>query len=450
MPLSQDAGATRKVLVVAYYFPPMGLSGVQRISRFVKYLPEFGWQPTVLTVQPGGYFAFDPSLEQELNDLSIEIVRTSSIDPTRLFGRSSVVKVPREGIRSRASAASQYVFLPDNKIGWYPAAVRAGTKLLRTARYDAILSTAPPYTTHLIAAALKRRAGIPLVCDFRDDWLGNPRHVYPTRFHCRIQRRLEARAIRASDLVLTINEPILESLRSRHPELNAEGRARVLPQGFDPADFEREAREVEMPGVEPRSPATERPFTLLYTGIFYDAQRPDTLFEAVAHLRSSQPTVAARLRLEFVGVLSDEARGLARSLSIDDLITYHGYLPHDQVINHIKSADALWMVIGKRPGAEGISTGKLFEYFGSRKPILALVPEGTARSKLEQYGAALIVDPDDPLKTASAIKALVDARDAGRVLGPSEEFIGQFDRRRLTGELAHLLDKLNNTHARSR
>ncbi|HEX7070957.1 MAG TPA: glycosyltransferase family 4 protein [Rhodothermales bacterium] len=429
---SPDPHAPRRILVVAYYFPPMGLSGVQRVSRFVKYLPDFGWHPTVLTVRPGGYFAFDPTLEADLQRPEIEVVRTRSADPTRLFRGGRPVTLPREGVRSAFSTVSQFLLLPDNKIGWYPAAVRTGLRLLREKPYQAILSSAPPYTAHLVGAALKRRTGLPLVLDFRDDWVGNPRHVYPTPLHRSIQQRQEHRVMGSADAVIAINRHILENLRRRNPGSSAK-KGFVIPQGFDPKDF-------------PTGRAHEKGshFVLTYTGVFYDAQRPDVLFRAVARLVEGVPELRNRIRLEFAGTLPEDSLALAKELGILPMIDFRGYLDHAQVVGRMREADVLWMTVGRRPGAEGISTGKLFEYFGSRKPILALVPEGEARHAVLEYGASRAVDTDDVGAAAAAIEAFFREWEAGTLASPAEAFVQRFDRRRLTGELASLCDKLSD------
>ena len=181
----------RRVLVIAYYFPPMGLSGVQRVAKFVKYLPEHGWQPTVLTIEPAGYYAYDTTLLHEVKQAGVAICRTASWDPTRFFRRHQTIPLPSEPQRRRLSTVSQLLFVPDNKIGWLPHALRAGRRLLKERAFDAIFSSAPPYTAHLIAARLSRQSGVPLVVDFRDDWVGNPRHVYPTPLHRYLNGRLE-------------------------------------------------------------------------------------------------------------------------------------------------------------------------------------------------------------------------------------------------------------------
>lgn len=418
------------MLVVAYYFPPMGLSGVQRVAKFVKYLPDFGWRPTVLTVEPGGYFAYDETLLREVEAAGVEIVRTPSWDPTRLFGRKRTVALPDESTRRRLSNLSQFFFVPDNKLGWLPHAVRAGRRLLRAQAFDAVFSSAPPYTAHLVAARLARQSGRPLIADFRDDWVDNPRHVYPTRWHRRLHERLERRVVRASRRVTAINAHIRDALVRRNGGDAVARRISVLPQGFDPADFERPAA--------PRDPARMR---LLYSGVFYDAQTPDVFLRALAAWLERRPGARDRVEAVFVGLVPEASRALAERLGLGGVVRYEGYLAHDEAVARLRSADALWMTIGRRPGAEGISTSKLFEYFGAGKPILALVPEGAAREALAPHRAAVVVDPDDASAAAAALDDLFRRWEEDRLPRPDPEYVRRFDRRRLAGKLAALLSE---------
>lgn len=423
---SAKPGGPRRVLVVAYYFPPMGFSGVQRISKFVRYLPDFGWEPTVLTVEPGGYFAYDSSLMDEVTAAGVEIIRTKSLDPTRLFGRNETIALPPENRRRALSELSQWIFIPDNKIGWLPFAVREGMRILRGSTYDAILSSAPPYTCHLIASYLSARSGVPLLLDYRDDWVDNPRHVYPTRTHRRAHQAMESAASRRASRITTIN-PIIAAAISKRLRRDVE----VLEQGFDPRDF------TESPHPHPAT------FAVTYTGVFYDAQRPDIFLRGVRLFLDSEPRAENVLRLNFAGTLPDDAKTLGASLGLSDKIHFYGYLPHAEVVSLQQRADVLWMTIGRREGAEMISTGKLFEYIGARRPVLALVPDGAARDVLSEYNLAAVCDPDDPESVASALRSMFDRWRSGSIPDADETFIEQFDRRQITHRLAlHLNDLL--------
>jgi glycosyltransferase involved in cell wall biosynthesis len=413
----------RRVLVVAYYFPPLGGSGVQRVAKLVKYLPEHGWQPTVLTARPGAYVAFDPALAKEVAAAGVEVVATRTLDPTRAGqGRT----VAATGARRRWLAAiTDGLFVPDNKLGWAPFALREGAGLLHTRPFDAVYATAPPYTGLLVAARLARRFRLPLYVDLRDDWLGNPRHRYPTPFHRRLHAHLERRVLRQAVGVSVISEAMRVAVVARHPDL-AE-RVRIVPQGFDPADFD-----------PPADPLRDGVFRLLYSGMFYDAQRPDTFLAGLRRLRNRHPE--ARVEALFAGLVPPGFDALVDRLALTPIVRYLGYLSHADVTRRQQQADVLWMTVGQRPGAEGISTGKLFEYMGTRKPILGLVPDGTAAEALRAYGAGIAVPPDDPEAVGNALELLFGAWQAGAMPAPSESFVMQHDRQRMAGEVAAWLE----------
>ena len=423
---------TKRVLVVAYYFPPMGGSGVQRVAKLVKYLPRHGWQPEVLTAEPGGYLAFDLSLLDEIEAADVSIHRTSSWDPTRLFRQQQATGLPREDVRRRVSEWSQYVFVPDNKIGWAPHALRRGKQLLAERRFSAIFASAPPYTALLVAARLSRTSGLPLVTDFRDDWLENPRHVYPTSAHRALHRWLERYVLRSSKEALTINPFIQKRLRARAEAADVRVPVSVLPQGFDPEDF-------DVASV-PRTPKQAgKKMRLLYSGLFYDAQTPDFFLRGLAAFLARRPEARQQVEAAFVGLVPEASRRLAKRLGLGEIVQYRGYRPHHETVAHLLAADVLWMTIGERPGAEGISTGKLFEYIGARKPILALVPPGVAQQAVEPYGAARVVGPADVAAIADALEAFFEAWRSGTLPRPDAAYVQRFDRALLAGTLAGIL-----------
>ena len=426
---------SRRVLVLAYYFPPMGLSGVQRTLKFVKYLPDYGFEPTVLTCEPRGYFAYDAELLEEVEEAGIDVVRARSWDPTMLFGQRSVVTLPEERRRRRLTSISQFLFVPDNKVGWIGPAAREARRLMKKAPFDVIFSTAPPYSAHLLGRRLSRKTGLPLVLDFRDDWLGNPRHVYPTAIHHALSRMLERRALSSSRRIVVINEEMRQNLLSRNADLLRPHDVVVIPQGFDPADFPSPPAEVKVGRSAP-----DGKFTLLYSGVFYDAQTPDYFLRALADLFARRSDLRTRIRAVFLGLVPEESRKLARELGVDEVLEFEGYLAHSRSVERLRGADVLWMTVGRREGAETISTSKLFEYFGSRKPILGLVPDGAARSALERYRAAEIVDPNGIPEIAAAIERLYEKWISKSLPAPPEDVVIQFDRTKLAERLAEVLE----------
>lgn len=419
------AGPLRRVLVIAYYFPPMGLSGVQRVAGFAKHLPRHGWHPTVVTAKPAGYFAYDQTLRAEVEATGAAIVSTRSMDPTRLFGRRRVVPLPSESVRRPLTAISRFVFAPDNKVGWIPFAVRAGAQLHRAEPFDAVFASAPPYSGLLAARRIAARHNLPLVVDFRDDWVGHPVHRYATRWHRWINLRMERRVLRRSTTVTAINRVIRDSLAKRSPDHVA---IVVLPHGHD----------VGAAAAEPVRGDRHR-MQFLYTGVFYDAQTPDHFLRALAMVASNHPAIARNIEARFLGLMPARSLALVADLGLEGMVIYGGYVPHAEAVAAAQAADVLWMTVGERPGAHGITTSKLSEYMGCRKPILALIPQGAAQETLESYGAARVVRPRDVDGIAGAIVDLFEAWQAGVLPVPDAAYVQARSRNRITGLLAGYL-----------
>jgi len=422
----------RNVLVIAYYFPPLGLSGVQRIAGFVRHLPEFGWQPTVITAKPAGYFAYDESLWAPIQKMGISVIRTKSVDPTRLFRSCTAVKFPSEKKRQTFTSLSNWLFIPDNKLGWMFFAIREGINQQKRQSFDVILSTAPPYTGHLIAHHLSKKFNIPLITDFRDDWVGNPRHNYPTNFHRKLHFFLENKIVNQSSAIITINQPILNQLNERHPEIK--NVKQVIPHGYD-----------DEVTVIKKSKFSNHRLKFLYTGVFYDAQIPDNFLKSLSSFLSQHPLLQKKVSAIFAGLVPEGFEQLLRILNLEENVTYVGYKQHDEVKQLQQDADILWMTIGNREGDYGISTGKLFEYMGTKKPILALVPEGTAKDTLLRYGATYIASPTS---TDSITQALNDIKVDwlnGDFPDPDETFVSSFNRRQLTRTLTQVFQEVSES-----
>ena len=438
-PAVRAAGVRRRVLVVAYYFPPLGLSGVQRVAKWCKYLPSAGWDVTVLTVEPSAYFAFDETLLQEVECAGVDIVRTRPMDPTRRGERKNV-PFPSERRRKLFTWLTGLFFLPDNKRGWKGAALEAWNDIQQPGSFDLVFSSAPPYTGFLVGSALAQKAGVPHVMDYRDDWMDNPRHRYPTVWHRRRHGKLETRVLEQASFVTTINSVIADRIKSRSPGVEV----RVVPQGFDPEDMSpTDGIPLEMTAeraLESESP--RRPVRFLYAGMFYDAQQPDTFLNALSALKKRIPDLAGRLEARFVGLFPDEKVSLIAALGLEDVVHLTGYQSHVDTIRELMSADVLWMTIGHQEGEEMISTGKLFEYMGTKKPILALIPEGAAKEALKGYQACWTCNPEDVDSVSDTIASFLDLARTDTLPKGEDEWILPLDRSRQAHLLAGWFDEL--------
>ncbi len=423
------------VLVIAYYFPPLGLSGVQRTLKFVKYLPSFGWKPIVLTVDGRGYFAKDESLLDELEGLPVTIERVSSRDPLSVVHqvrKADVVKMPSGFLYRLLGRISQSIFIPDNKIGWRKRAVQRALEIIDSTQVDAIYSTAPPFTDFLIARDIKKHRGIPLLIDYRDAWLRNPLHFYPTPIHRILHRRRETSVLRYADRVVTINRRIKELMVGDYPNVTHHD-IEIIPHGFDAEDF--------APTPPPRRPGR---MVLAHAGTFYYNRTPVYFLKALTLFFERQPEARKHVEAHFYGVFRDEDRRRITKLGLDNEVVIHGYVPHRECTRELQQADVLWMMIGNDPGDDLMSTGKLYDYLGARRPVLACVPEGVARQALAPGRAAFFCPPDDPTAIADRIAELHTLWKRGALPVPDETHVMKFERRHLTGQLARALLSLQD------
>ncbi|MBI5324904.1 MAG: hypothetical protein HZB41_06485 [Ignavibacteriae bacterium] len=167
----------RTVLIIAYYFPPMGLSGVQRIVKFIKYLPEYGWKPIILTESPTSFYAFDETLMKDLENPEISIFRTPPKKGSS--DKAKTVRFPSYTVQTLGRKFLQTIYQPDSKAKWLKRAVALGTNILKKHKIDVIMATAPPYTDFLVARELSKKFNIPYIIDYRDPWVDNPNLLKP-------------------------------------------------------------------------------------------------------------------------------------------------------------------------------------------------------------------------------------------------------------------------------
>jgi glycosyltransferase involved in cell wall biosynthesis len=418
----------RKVLVIAYYFPPMGLSGVQRTAKFVKYLPKYGWKPTVLTVSPTGYYAVDDSLLKEVEAAGATVVRASSLDPNRLFRHQGVVKMPSERWRKVLQFTGDSIFFPDTKIGWKRKALRSASELLRREKFDLLFATAPPQTDFLIGEALKRKFRLPLVLDYRDAWLDYPFKYYPTPVHRYIHYRMEKRILKAADRIIVTIRRVKESILKHYLGLDYHD-VTIIPQGYDPADF-------RSGGSAKHS--LRRKMRITHAGTFYADRNPSIMLHALHNVLRDVPQMRGRLEISLIGNVRDEDRTLVTKLGLQNEVTFHGYLEHQDCTRHLMNSDVLWLVLDN----DYQSPGKLYEYFGARKPVLASLQEGYIKQVVMESGVGLCVPLKDLRAHEEALRDLFAQFERNRLKQASEEFASRFNREVLTGELARQFESL--------
>ncbi len=432
-PDEQTQTRENTVLVIAYYFPPMGLSGVQRTLKFVKYLSQFGWKPIILTTPiDTPYYAFDDTLleelEGEIKSGKVIIYRTEP-DPS-LKGaqkKGGILKMPRRGFQRLRSKIIQIFRQPDSRIGWKDIAIKKAEEIFANHKIDAIFSTAPPYTDFLIARDLKEKYDVPYLMDYRDGWVDNPTmNYYLTPLHKRKARKIEYEALRASSAITVANRKMKEILLTNYLFLDWND-VFILSQGYDSEDIEK-ATLLASNLTEPDT------FKVTYTGVFYILGTPKVFLQAAKEAIAEVPELGGCLELHFIGVLQKEYQKLIKKMKLDRNVIEHGYLPHLESVTQLMTSDVLWMTMPD----DFAAPGKLYEYFGTRKPVLGLVPKGSyAERLLKDYGNAKLAEPNNVMAIKEALLEYFALWKAWKLpVAGNEEFLKKFDRQLLTRELA--------------
>lgn len=409
-----------RVLFIAYYFPPMGGSGVQRPVKFARHLEPLGVETHFLVPEPPDYHVHDASLLEQVPCSAERVHRVKGSTPLDLPAAGVFTRFYRRRLASAAAWLSPWIWLPDNKKGWIEPAFDKALDLVGRFTFDLIYATAAPYSNLILAARLGRETGLPVVMDLRDDWLHSHLIRYPTPWHAARMKRLEHDTLRQADALTVVNDGYRRALKSRIPDLPP---TTVIPNGFDLSDF------------EPMEPRAAPRFTLLHNGLFYGRQQPDDLLHAVREAVDRKPEMRATSRVVFQGDFFERHMALARRLGLEQMIEARGGLPHRQAVHGLAGADVLWLTVPRQPHSENHTPGKLYEYFGSGKPILAFCGPGVTADLLERYGAAWTVPAAGGEAAVQALIQIHSAWQADRLPEPDVEWARQFDRGRLAQRL---------------
>lgn len=436
----------RRVLYIAYYFPPAGGPGVQRTLKFVRYLPDHGWEPTVVTVRAdrAAWPATDPSMLAEVPD-AVEVVRTHAWDPyaayARLKGRSKADSVgvgfadpEAPGLFEQvARFIRANVFLPDARVGWVPFARRAVARLMREQQFDALITTGPPHSTHLVGRWAADRFGLPWLADFRDPWadLSYYDQLPFLPWSRALDARQEQRTLNRAEALVTVSRAVAELLSGRTATP-----VHVIPNGYDPEDFR---------GV---LPVRGDGFRVVYVGTLTEAQNPHALWETLVALRAGGRDV----RLHLVGRVDAAVRNslMASGLAPDDAdrddspVRITPYVPHREAVAHMLGADLLLLCVPRTAESEGILTGKLFEYLAAGRPLLAMGPAVSDAARIiREAGAGVMVEYSDRAGAAHCVESRYHAWKAGTAPdGPNPDYLHQYTRSALAGQLALTLQSL--------
>jgi hypothetical protein len=441
----------KHVLVIAYHFPPGGGPGVQRVLKHVTYLRDFGWQPIVLTVDGGDFPARDESLLAKIpND--VEVHRASIFEPYDLYRRfmgkkGAAVDVnvnksstQRSGIKERLSEWIRATFfIPDARIMWLWKASAAAMRIIDDRRasgrppIDAIYTSSPPYTCALIGRKVKRKTSLPWVAGFRDPWTGFL--TTPDRWFlpAMIDRRMERRVFQEADAVECAWKGIIDDARSKLPNIDAQ-KFHHVPNGFDSADL-------------PTVPYQRNDvFTITYTGSMYGRRTPRALLESLELMHERKALDINQLKLRFIGRFGDDVLDMMKRSAVAPCIEVVGYVPHEESIRSLMTSELNLLVVDDAKESAEIVPGKVYEYLGVGRPILALAPSGSAIEELIIETHAGFSRPQSDIEgIAQAIARSMSAWAGGEPLvTPYADRIERYERRESARQLARILDGLTH------
>ncbi len=410
----------RTVLVIAYYFPPMGLSGVLRTVKFVKYLADYGWKPIVLTNTPHSYYAYDETLLAQLENRNIEIYRTPP--KKHFFGskRTGLKKSPGFFRRNIIQKIANRFYKPDTAIRWHKAALTEVEEILRNHTINIVLTTAPPFSDFLITDEIADRYGLPFIVDYRDSWADNP----DSPFHSSRNETLEARILARAAKAVVTTRYAKEMLLRRYRMLTHED-VIILPNGFDTEDFSR---------TSPTHKSNST-FVITHCGVFQDECTPKYFMKALAAFLKKNPNAASQIEARFVGTMKPNHAKLIKKYGLESVVTCTGYVPHSEAVQAMKESDALWLM---SVSAERMP-GKLSEYIGALKPILVCSPEGTIRKTALETKSAIATPVRDVAQIEKAIATLFEQWQNNSLPKPNPGYASQYEIKLLTSDLSREL-----------
>lgn len=433
----------KRVLMVACAFPPTGGSGVQRSVKFAKYLPRFGWLPTVWTAGSLGGMPRDPTL---LEDLSGDVtVRAHSCSRAGQLARSMLQRMTKtDGLIAKLGRpvgwrldarriAAERNRLPDQYIPWAKASVEPLCRLIESERVDAIYSTFSPASNHWLALTLKRKTNLPWVADFRDLWTDDYRYTETSPRRRASHRRLEQEVLEAADVVVGVSTRQTDILASHLPE--SKDKFVTITNGFDPEDF------ADVPSPSTGPPREDVPFVLAHIGRLDRWRTKDAWFAGLGRFAEGLRAGGGRFTLRVVGHADKTTRRLLEDVGADG--TFTGYVSHREAVREMCCADALLLNVPLGPNAESVIPAKLFEYLASGRPILVVgPPHGECEEIVRACRAGLAVGFDETA-IADALSELDHAWRAGRPLtGCGPQLLDPFSRVTQTSKLTTILDRL--------
>ncbi|RLD84958.1 MAG: glycosyl transferase family 1 [Bacteroidetes bacterium] len=422
-----------KALIITYYWPPAGGSGVQRWLKFVKYLQDFDVEPVVYTVQDPKYALMDETLEKEIPK-NITILKQPIWEPNNLLTlfKSKQQKTSAGFLNPDPSFLEkqlQYIranyFIPDARKFWIKPSIKYLSEYLKNNKVDVIITTGPPHSLHLIGMELKRRFPIKWISDFRDPWTDiDYFHQLPlTEKAIQKHKELEKKVLQQPDVVIVIGKTMKEKFDKFNKNIH------IISNGFD---GEIAASEGEL----------DNKFSITHIGLMNADRNPKILWEVLSEMISENSEFAKNLEIKLIGEVAKEVKTHIADSKLEKMTQYINYVPHHKVMEYQRSTQVLLLAVNNVLSAKGIITGKIFEYLQANRPIVAIAPKnGDLAEIIDKTNAGFVVDFDDKENLKKTILDLYKKYKGGELKVDTNN-IEQYQRKNLTSKLAEVIKNI--------
>lgn len=435
----------KRVLIITYYWPPTGGSGVQRWVKFAKYLPEHGWQPVIYTPENPEQLAVDSSLLDEIPK-EVELVKTHITEPYELYKKflkksghsKEAVEVNPVNAQNKSlmQKAAMWVrgnlFRPDPRCLWIGPSVKFLKKYLEEHPVDLIVSTGPPQSMHMIGRRLAAETGLPWIADFRDPWtkIFYFKHLSMTKATERWHKKMEKRVLDEATAVVAVSPLVQQEF-----QLMTQTAVELITNGYDDCDFPKGCCKEAAGGKD-------RPFVISHTGLFAADGNPTTLWEVLAEKCNNTEAFRKALKIKLVGKSDIQIIESIKAAGLEENLIDMGYQPHAVAIDEQRKASLLILPLRKEPEYKAVLPGKLFEYLASWRPVLGIgQPDGAMSMILNQTKTGVVLNWDDKESISKFIEISWSRHLKGE-LTVDDADISQFTRKNLTVKMVELFNKL--------
>lgn len=423
----------KKALIITYYWPPAGGSGVQRWLKFTKYFRKFNIEPIIYTVKNTKYPLLDPSLEKDVPK-DMEVIRKPIWEPNNtLFSFFGNNKTESAGFLdpnpNRLGKILHFIranyFIPDARKFWVRPSLRFLREYLKENHVDVVITSGPPHSVHLIGLGLKEDLGVKWIADFRDPWTEiDYFHQLPlTRRAMEKHLSLERKVLSKANVVLVVGNTMREKFKKINPNTI------TITNGYDGE-------------LETHQPSSMEKFTLTHVGMMNSDRNPVVLWEVLSDIILENEEFKNSFQFNIIGKIANSIKDSIENYGLVENIHFLGYLPHSEVLRYQKESQVLLLVVNRVPGAKGIVTGKVFEYLMVKRPILAIGPtDGDLAEIINETQSGVMVDFHDKQQLKEQILELYTKFKEQKLVIHSKN-LKQYHRKELTKDVSEIINNL--------